>query len=268
MSNQQQLSASVRNRQRAFTAAAAQIEPEHPLFRRGHTAKLFPALAAVKDDEVAGMFGLPPVDRRLQKEQWLVDRSDPFRDRASVFHRAGNARGESPTHSGAAGAPATHAELLLRERTRRPFVVTRHGASTAALYISAQPTHASADEASADRREAQRARDAELQAQRANRGAFVVRSAASGSRELQCAEYLNAVDDDTMAVLQAYMFSGRAAVDAAARKRDDIVSMRTTRRRQKGIRDMKEQQRFQQIQERSHQSGQLVPLRRQSPQRN
>lgn len=42
---------------------------DHPLFHNGSTAKLFPAISALSPDRISAMYGVPPVDRRIELEQ-------------------------------------------------------------------------------------------------------------------------------------------------------------------------------------------------------
>lgn len=276
--NQQQgtgLSASIKNKQRTFNKEAPRAAAEHPLFKNASTAKIFPALANVPEKEVASMFGLPDIDKKKIKEQYLIEHSDPFREKPSIFSRNGmrgadngNNNNRSPGKSGSnslavtmsndyygnnnsksaagAGGGQTEHDQLLRNRAIRPFVVTRHGVTTGQRVES---VFAGCDFAGDDRNEKAKTREhLHRSIREKNRGhAFVVRNPASAVKELDRQEFLNAVDDDTMDLLKDYIFSGKAALDAAARKRDDINEFRTNQRRQKGIRQQREQQKLKMI---------------------
>lgn len=270
--NNTQLSASIRNRQRTFNQHLPQIEPEHPLFRSATTAKIFPALSAVSEKEVAHMFGLPEIDKRKAKESYLIERSDPYKEKPGIFSRdgirgSGNAGESSPTNNRSGSTTgSTRANMhdslinnninknkntqqgalhdqMMKNRLKRAFVVSRHGVSMGAPVSS---VFAGCDFEGDERLKKRKVREQlYLSMKTKNKGnAFVVRSAAEADREISRHEYLNSVDDETMDLLKDYIFSGRAALDAAVRKRDEINGFRTNQRRQKGIRQQQQQQRL------------------------
>lgn len=273
------VSASIRNKQRSFAPIQTRTEAaqEHPLFKSSATAKLFPALAAVPGGEVAAMFGLPPIDKHELRQQYLVDRSDPFHDRPGIYSREaarggggnnnspplphGTARTSSlpspnstmPKRITAGGGAAAAADLeggdederlrrAAKARMLKPFIVSRMLEQP-----PAQSVYAGCNFEGDERRENQKKRAALHGKMREKGQPFVVRAGAY--QNLERHEFVNSVDDETLDLLKEYMFSGRAAVDDAARKRTTVDSQRTAKRRQRGIRQQQQQHRTKQLRE-------------------